>query len=69
MRASKTIALAFALSFAVTHAAQAQRFPSKPVRWIVAFGAGGPGDELARVLGPALSDLWKQQVVIDNRLT
>jgi tripartite-type tricarboxylate transporter receptor subunit TctC len=45
----------------------AQPFPHKPVRWIVAFGAGGPGDELARVIAPALSELWGQQVIIDNR--
>jgi tripartite-type tricarboxylate transporter receptor subunit TctC len=44
-----------------------QTFPARSVRWIVAFGAGGPGDGLARVVAPALAELWGQQVVIDNR--
>jgi tripartite-type tricarboxylate transporter receptor subunit TctC len=47
--------------------AQAQDFPSKPVRFIVPYAAGGSGDLLARLLGDKLSKKWGQQVVIDNK--
>jgi tripartite-type tricarboxylate transporter receptor subunit TctC len=56
-----------ALLFGISGIGWGQTFPAKSVRWIVAFGAGGPGDGLARVVAPALSELWGQQVVIDNR--
>src|SRR6266571_7392128 len=47
--------------------AAAQDFPSKPIRLIVPFPAGGPNDIIARVVGQRMSDLIKQPVVIDNR--
>ncbi|MGA0572778.1 tripartite tricarboxylate transporter substrate binding protein [Variovorax sp. VNK109] len=43
-------------------------FPSKPVKIIVPFSAGGPTDVLARMLGERLSDRWKQTVVVENRV-
>lgn len=47
---------------------QAQEtFPSKPVTMIVAFPAGGGTDIVARKLGQALGDMWKQSVIIDNK--
>ena len=67
MRAIAATGVACALLLTRPGYSHAQTFPNKPVRWIVAFGAGGPGDELARVIAPALSELWKQQVIIDNR--
>ena len=45
------------------NSAQGQSYPAKQVRWIVAYGAGGATDSLARIIGPKLSDLWGQQVV------
>jgi tripartite-type tricarboxylate transporter receptor subunit TctC len=48
-------------------AASAQDFPSKPIRLIVPFPPGGPNDIIARVVGQKMSELLKQQVVIDNR--
>ena len=48
-------------------AAQAQDFPTKPVRLMVGFAAGGPSDILARIVAQRLSDLWKQPVVVENR--
>jgi tripartite-type tricarboxylate transporter receptor subunit TctC len=47
--------------------AQAQDFPSKPVRFVVPYAAGGSGDLLARLLGEKLSKIWGQQVVVDNK--
>ena len=48
-------------------AAQAQPFPSKPVRLVVPFSAGGSTDMISRTLGQKLSEMWGQPVVIDNR--
>jgi len=45
----------------------AQAFPSRPVRFIVPFVPGGGTDTFARVVGAKLSEIWKQQVIIDNR--
>jgi tripartite-type tricarboxylate transporter receptor subunit TctC len=58
-----------ALVLAVTPlaGAWAQGFPSKPVRFVVPYAAGGSGDLLARLLGEKLSALWGQQVVVDNK--
>jgi tripartite-type tricarboxylate transporter receptor subunit TctC len=47
--------------------AQAQGYPSKSVRWIVPFPAGGGADLLARTVAKGLSDKWGQQVVVDNK--
>src|SRR3979490_2133673 len=47
--------------------AAAQDFPSKPIRLIVPFPAGGPTDIIARVVGQRMSELIKQPVLIDNR--
>src|SRR5450432_2053242 len=47
--------------------AVAQDFPSKPIRLIVPFPAGGPNDIIARVVGQRMSELIKQPVLIDNR--
>jgi tripartite-type tricarboxylate transporter receptor subunit TctC len=45
----------------------AQDFPTKPIRLIVPFPAGGPNDIIARVVGQRMSELIKQPVLIDNR--
>ena len=47
--------------------ASAQDFPTKPVRFVVPYAAGGSGDLLARLLGDKLAKLWGQQVVVDNK--
>jgi tripartite-type tricarboxylate transporter receptor subunit TctC len=46
----------------------AQAYPTKPVRLVVAFPAGGGIDSVTRLLGPKLSDALGQQMVIDNRV-
>jgi tripartite-type tricarboxylate transporter receptor subunit TctC len=43
------------------------RFPEKPVRFIVPFPPGGGTDALARILAAKLGEQWGQQVIIDNR--
>jgi len=47
--------------------AAAQDFPTKPIRLIVPFPAGGPNDIIARVIGQRISELTRQPVLIDNR--
>jgi len=47
--------------------AGAQDFPTKPIKLIVPFPAGGPNDIIARIVGQRISELTKQPVVIDNR--
>jgi tripartite-type tricarboxylate transporter receptor subunit TctC len=47
--------------------AHAETFPTKPVRILVPYAAGGAVDVLARTLGQSLSKTWGQQPVIENR--
>ena len=62
----KSFAAALALCLAGAAFAQ-DKFPDKPVRFIVPFPPGGGTDALARILGAKLSEQWGQQVIIDNR--
>jgi tripartite-type tricarboxylate transporter receptor subunit TctC len=65
MRLAKVLALAAGL--AVAAVAQAQSWPTKPVRFIVPFPPGGATDISARLLGQKLQEMWGQTVVIENR--
>jgi tripartite-type tricarboxylate transporter receptor subunit TctC len=47
--------------------ASAQQYPSRPVRFVVPFPAGGSVDTLGRTIGPRLADALGQTIVIDNR--
>lgn len=47
--------------------AAAQAFPSKPIRLIVPSPPSGGADVTARIIAPALSELLRQQVVVENR--
>ncbi len=52
----------------ISHAQSgASNYPSKPVKMIVPFAAGGPTDVTARILGEGLSKIWNQPVVMDNK--
>jgi tripartite-type tricarboxylate transporter receptor subunit TctC len=52
---------------ALASGAFAQGYPSKPIRFLVAFAPGGPVDLAARLVSQKLPDLLGQQVVVDNR--
>jgi len=61
------IALAAALALGVASAAAADNFPEKPIKLIVPFGAGGPPDVAARIIGAYLSD-HLGPVVVENHV-
>ena len=60
------LVVAFALAGAGAKAEE--KYPSKPVRIIVSFSAGGPTDIVARVMGAKMGDLLGQQFVVENRV-
>ncbi len=63
----KNYKLLILLIFLVSGVAQAQSYPSKTVRLIVPFAAGGSTDIIGRVLAQKLTEAWGQQVIVDNR--
>jgi tripartite-type tricarboxylate transporter receptor subunit TctC len=44
-----------------------EAYPTRPVRWVVPFPAGGPTDTLSRILTARLSEIWGQSVVVENK--
>jgi tripartite-type tricarboxylate transporter receptor subunit TctC len=67
MRPSSIARLTLVMLALTSGGVAAQEFPSRPVRFVVPYAAGGSGDMLARLVGSKLSSMWGQQVVIDNR--
>jgi tripartite-type tricarboxylate transporter receptor subunit TctC len=61
------LALLGAAPFAAVSGAVAQEYPSRPVKIVVPFGAGGPADVYARQLAQHLSETFKQSFVVENR--
>lgn len=65
--AGTSIVLALLVAVTAPSRAPAQDFPTRPVRFVVPYAAGGSGDLLARLLGSKLAAMWGQQVVVDNK--
>ena len=66
MRNQLSIAIAF-LAYAAGSQVSAQDWPQRPIRIIVAFGAGGGADIIGRILAQAMQDKLGQAVIIENR--
>src|SRR5262245_41620546 len=55
------------LLVALTGPAVAQDYPKRPVRFVVPLPPGGSPDLMARTIGNGLTEMWQQQIVVDNR--
>src|SRR5947207_2083073 len=56
-----------ALACAIVSLASAQSYPSRPIRLIVPYAAGGTSDILARQIAPKLNEAWGQPVIVENK--
>ena len=63
----RALAALAALPLAPPAFAQASPWPSRPVKLIVPFAAGGPTDTIARLVGQKMQEVWKQPVVIEYK--
>src|SRR5216117_906170 len=59
--------LAFLLVGLLAVTAQAQDFPTRPIRMIVPYAPGGLPDTMTRIIGPKMSEALGQQIVVENR--
>ena len=66
MRMSLQVCAGILLTACIEYA-QAQAFPTKPLRLVVPYSTGGTTDVVARAIGPKLSELLGQQVIVENR--
>jgi tripartite-type tricarboxylate transporter receptor subunit TctC len=67
MRWARGLGLIVAAVAAIATPATAQTWPDKPVRIVVPFGPGGPADIYARILGQQLTEVFKQQFIVDDK--
>ena len=61
------VTLAALAAIGMSSPAAAQTYPTKPIKIIVAFAAGGPADVLARVVGQRLTTILGQPIIVENR--
>lgn len=62
-----TLALLMLPGTSYAQSAVATGFPAKSIRLVVPFAAGGPVDIIARSIAPRMSEILRQQIIVDNR--
>ena len=67
IRAVASSGAALAAPFIARHGFAQSDWPKGPVRWVVAFAAGGAADTVARNIGVRVAEILGQQVIIENR--
>ena len=67
MMTFRLVAAVFLTLLSITTQADAQNWPTKPVKLVVPYPAGGGVDPVARLLGQKLAERWKQPVIVDNK--
>jgi tripartite-type tricarboxylate transporter receptor subunit TctC len=63
----RTTTVIASVLLAPAHEALAQAFPGKPIRLVITFPVGSSTDAQARLIGPPLTERWKQPVVVEAR--
>src|SRR5712691_29072 len=63
---NKTLGVALGALLATMASAAAQNYPTKPVTMVIPFAAGGPQDQIGRIMAQRMSDLLGHQVVVEN---
>jgi tripartite-type tricarboxylate transporter receptor subunit TctC len=67
MRNLQLIGVLLAVALACSTSVQAEEFPSKPIKLIVPYAAGGGTDIVARIVAQKLQDRWGPAVIVENR--
>lgn len=67
MKLTATLAALIGLAATALPAAAQDRYPSRPIRFVVPFAAGGPSDIVARIVAPHMAATLGQPVIVDNR--
>ena len=67
MRGAQCLTIIAAALLAPACSVHAQVFPGKIVRLVIPFPVGGSSDANARIIGPYLTERWKQQVIVEPR--
>ena len=64
---ARWIAVILAAAFCTATSVAAEDYPTRPIRMIIPFSAGGPTDVAGRIVGQHLTEIWGNSIVVDNR--